>query len=326
MTYRKTYYNNATVTQIRNQHHVHQPPFYYKNPHELVPNSKGCRSPVYCANCGGVGHIYKNCNHPVTSYGIICFRLKVDQESQCIYPEYLMVQRKDSLCYVEFIRGKYDLQRKNYIMQLFSSMTQSERASILSKSFEDLWKNLWQVDDCNLFEREYQEAKTKFDCLKRGFILETHENENIIFDLDYIITNTKSDLDECEWGFPKGRRNINEPDFTCAVREFLEETSMKAKYLRVLKNQKPFDETFSGSNRVRYKHVYYLGMSVSKNDQGTFHAYGTNAGVREIKDVKWFRYTEAQSRIRDHNVERKELFKRVNQVVLKNLYTPYTKT
>lgn len=311
MTFNKTFYNNVVLQQ---QQHNQYPICYYKTPNE----QRNARPPVFCANCGGIGHIYKNCNHPVTSYGIICFRLKLDHDSQCIYPEYLLVQRKDSLCYVEFIRGKYDLQRKAYVMQLFSSMTQSERGNIATQDFESLWKSLWQVEDCNMFEREYHEAKTKFELLKKGFILET-ENGNMFFDVKYILDNTKSDLEECEWGFPKGRRNINEHDFTCAVREFMEETGLRSKYLRILKNQKPFDETFSGSNRVRYKHVYYLAMCMSTNDQAIFHKTSQHAGIREIKDVQWFRYADAQSRIRDYNVERKELFKRVNQVVLKNL-------
>jgi 8-oxo-dGTP pyrophosphatase MutT (NUDIX family) len=280
------------------------------------------KAPVLCANCGGLGHIYKNCNHPVTSYGVICFRLKLDESSQCIYPEYLMVQRKDSLSYVEFVRGKYDIERRTYIMQLFANMTRIERDNIQTKSFETLWKTLWQVNDCNLFEREYNEAKTKFEMLKRGIILET-EGGPIFFNLEYILNNTNSILDESEWGFPKGRRNINEPDFACALREFSEETGMKQKFLKMVKNQKPFEEVFSGSNRVRYKHVYYLAMCTSTNDTIVFNQTQKHQVVKEIKDVRWFRYTDAQMRIRDHNIERKELFKRINQIVLKNLCVQY---
>ena len=27
----------------------------------------------YCNNCGNVGHVYKNCRHPILSYGIVLF-------------------------------------------------------------------------------------------------------------------------------------------------------------------------------------------------------------------------------------------------------------
>lgn len=42
------------------------------------------------------------------------------------YPMYLMVQRKDSVAYVEFIRGKYDLSNKTYIEKMFRNMTLEE--------------------------------------------------------------------------------------------------------------------------------------------------------------------------------------------------------
>ena len=53
---------------------------------------------VYCNNCGNKGHIYKHCKFPVLSYGIICFT-----NDKYI----LMIQRKDSINYIEFLRGKY---------------------------------------------------------------------------------------------------------------------------------------------------------------------------------------------------------------------------
>lgn len=286
----------------------------------VTPKNQGfTRHAICCANCGGIGHIYKNCNHPVTSFGIVCFRLKVDDESQSICPEYLMVQRKDSLSYVEFIRGKYDLERRSYIMQMLTNMTPDERTRLVTMSFSDLWKGLWQIDDCTLFEREFIEAKTKFDLLKKGYFLKRNNGDVLFFNIENAIANTHSDLKETEWGFPKGRRNINEHDFACAIREFSEETGMRPKYLQVMKNQKPYEEVFSGTNHVRYKHVYYLAMCTSNNDH---IIYAHTPALREIKAVKWMRYNEAQSKIRSINVERKELFRRINTMIIKTLCKP----
>ena len=49
---------------------------------------------------------------------------------------------------------------------------------------------------------------------------------NITYNLDSIIEETygESDWTEQEWGFPKGRRNFQEKDYDCAIREFTEET------------------------------------------------------------------------------------------------------
>jgi 8-oxo-dGTP pyrophosphatase MutT (NUDIX family) len=291
----------------------------------------GCATPkyknaIFCANCGGFGHIYKNCNHPVTSYGVICYRIRKNPHSNSIYPEFLMVQRKDSLSYVEFIRGKYSIEKKNYIMKLISNMTEKEREALRTRSFDDLWRSLWQADDCKAYQREYAEARSKFEILKRGYIMKNESNEIYYFDIEYILNNTVTQLTEAEWGFPKGRRNINEPDFACAVREFREETGVHPYNIRIIKNQKPFEEVFSGTNKIRYKHVYYLATYINNqhNKHQTLPINPSNKHQhREIKDVRWFTYEMAQDKIRDYNVERKELFKRVNNVILKNLYLKY---
>ena len=67
---------------------------------------------IYCNNCGIKGHLYKDCRKPVISCGNIIFRLDKDE------PEILMIQRKDSLCYIEFLRGKYDIYNINYTLKL----------------------------------------------------------------------------------------------------------------------------------------------------------------------------------------------------------------
>lgn len=281
------------------------------------------REDIMCANCGGQGHLYKNCNHPITSYGVICFKIAYNTESAKMEPMYLMVQRKDSLSYVEFIRGKYSLENRLYLVKLFSNMTHLERLSIKNRHFDHLWKELWQVNDCHAFQKEYNDAKMKFNILRNGFLMKNPDNSDMFFfDVEYLINNTESTLTETEWGFPKGRRNINEDDYSCAVREFKEETGIANKHLLVFKDIKPFEEVFSGTNHVRYKHTYYLGMVTETNDTPSkkiqFNPFN-KLQCKEIKDMKWFLYDQAQSRIRDSNVERKELFKRVNATIMKNI-------
>ena len=268
---------------------------------------------VQCANCGGIGHVYRACNHPVTSFGVICFRLVYNTIQGCWIPQYLMVQRKDSLSYVEFIRGKYTPDQKVYLMKLFSNMTNEERVNLASQDFDTLWKNLWQSETCKSYVREYNEAKCKFEMLRQGYIMKNLDNQVYYFDIDYIITNTECTIDEPEWGFPKGRRNINEPDFNCAVREFKEETGIALRHINVLGHIKPVEEVFSGTNKVRYKHVYYIAVCFKP------HAplYNPNNKVqnREIKAVQWFDYDDAQKKINLYNIERKELFKRVHGTI-----------
>ena len=270
---------------------------------------------LQCANCGGIGHVYKNCNHPVTSYGIICFYITFDKNMMPV-PKYLMVQRKDSLSYVEFLRGKYNIDQKHYLMKLFSHMTVTERENIRTKSFDDLWNELWLSDESKGYYREYNDARLHFETLKKGYIIKNETNDILYFDINFIINNTRCSLKESEWGFPKGRRNINEADIDTALRECREESGIDTYYVNILNNMKPFEEIFTGSNKVRYRHVYYIGYC-SKPKKHLFNPKN-KLQSREIKDVKWFNYDIAQTKISQYNIERKEILKRVHASIFKN--------
>ena len=275
---------------------------------------------IFCANCGCIGHVYKSCNHPVISYGIICYYLFYDAEQNIVFPKYLMVQRKDSLSYVEFIRGKYDVQNIGYLMKLFSLMTPIERARILNNTegFETLWAEMWCKDKTDKennknFNKELVDSTRKFNLLKSGFLIkQNYTNQEMFLNIDYLINNTMTLYTETEWGFPKGRRNINEDDISCAIREFREETGIPGKSIRLCHDIKPCEEIFSGTNKVRYKHVYYIAR------YNTFYMESfIKHPCKEIKDARWFSFTEAQEHIRGHNVERKELLKRINTAIIR---------
>jgi len=285
-----------------------------------TPSNK--RPAVFCANCGGFGHIYKTCNHPITSYGIICYKLCYNKNDNTISPKYLMVQRKDSLSFVEFLRGKYDVNNTQYLLRLFTNMTEEERSRIANNDFDTLWKDMWcksSVHEQNKnFNKEYNESKERFDTLKKGVYINSATRGLYFFDINYILQNSASEFDETEWGFPKGRRNINEDDVHCALREFREETGINFRNIKVSHDIKPLEEVFSGTNKVRYRHIYYIAkyhtMAFMDNDLPTPTISPNNI---EIKNIQWFNYNEAQNKIRTMNVERRELFKRINMIVMR---------
>ena len=74
--------------------------------------------------------------------------------------------------------------------------------------------------------------------------------------LDTLINKSETVWEEPEWGFPKGRRNYQENDLTCGLREFEEETGYDKQSVSIIKNLLPFEETFVGSNLKSYKHIY----------------------------------------------------------------------
>ena len=84
---------------------------------------------MYCNNCGNRGHVFRSCPDPVISCGILFIRgiyepLKLPINSKEV--SVLMVRRKDSMSYMEFIRGKYETTDNEYIKKQLSNMTIEE--------------------------------------------------------------------------------------------------------------------------------------------------------------------------------------------------------
>ena len=252
-----------------------------------------------CNNCGKQGHLYNNCKIPITSYGVISFRNHINYE-------YLMICRKDSLGYVDFIRGKYPLYNKKYIQNLIDEMTIQEKENILTKNFDELWNKLWCSDNGMQYRVEEKSSKNKFEQIKRGIQL----SETDKYDVYTLIKNSKTNWLTPEWGFPKGRRNYGEKDMQAALREWCEETGYPIKSLNIVSNILPYDEFFVGSNFKSYKHKYYLAYI--KNDFSD-----ANYQKSEVSQLKWLTYEECLKHIRPYNLERIEIINKINKILHK---------
>lgn len=258
---------------------------------------------MYCGNCGEYGHIYRKCTKPITSYGIILYK-----KNESNY-NYLMIRRRHTLGYVEFIRGKYNLENYKYIFNIFKIMTKDERLKILESDFDILWNDLWMNKNNKQYKSEYMKSKTKFNKLKNGIL-----TQNIIINLKYINDQTDYIYTEPEWGFPKGRRNIREEDLECAIRECHEETGIsKDKYLIT---NKIFSETFLGTNNIKYRHIYYLSEYTS-NEEVIFDKSNFTQ-ISEISAVKWLNIDECLEYIRPYNNEKKIMIKDIDDYMIQN--------
>ena len=152
----------------------------------------------------------------ITSYGIILYKF-VNK-----IPHILMIQRKDSLCYIEFIRGKYTVSNIDYIQVLINKFNETEKKNILKYDFDELWKKMWLINtiDENKFINDYNRGKHHFNTLKMGFL-----HNKVYINLEYFIDNSLTNYETPEWEFPKGRKNSNETNKECAIRECGEETN-----------------------------------------------------------------------------------------------------
>jgi len=261
---------------------------------KMIQNYK----PLSCRNCGLNGHIYKNCPHPIMSFGLICYKIENNEL------KYLMLQRKDSLSFMEFIRGKYDLNNYNYLKILLSNMTISERNMLIKNQFDEIWNYLWCQNSVNHIKitKEYIESKQKFEILTQTAFFQTY------------IKTISGIFNEQEWGFPKGRRKIKEYDIDCAIREFYEETRIKKDFINIYEDIKPFEEIFFGTNSILYKHSYYIAKLIDNNTP-SFIDHNCLEQIREVRSLKWFNFNDVISHIKKYNIERIELFKCVNNKI-----------
>jgi len=270
---------------------------------------------IHCTNCGEPNHHFRNCSEPISSYGIIAFRSKNPYWIQTDLLkaedlEVLMIQRRDSIGFIELIRAKYKLTDIDYIKEQISGTTLTERNALLTKSFEDLWIRLWgeTTFETKQYKQEYDQAKAKFEELQKGITI----NDTVI-SLKELIESIPELWTTPEWGFPKGRRNILEKDLQCAIREFTEETGLQEEQITILKNILPIRELFVGNNNINYCHIYYLAW-IPSNINVVFDSKNENM-IKEIGDIQWFGFPDALNHIRTTNSSKRDILQLAFSIV-----------
>ena len=262
---------------------------------------------IFCNNCGKAGHTFNKCSDPITSLGIIACRYNPRKK----HYEYIMIKRKDSLGFVDLVRGKYNIRNYMYLRNIFNEMTNDEKDMILTSSFDDLWNHMWNFRTISSrYKNEYEHAKKKYNMIKDGIFI----NKEFV-SIETLIKKSDTSWKETEWGFPKGRRNYRESDIDTAFREFQEETGVSSRLLHLISNLLPMDEIFTGSNYKSYKSRYFICMLPY-----------TNSLILckqdcEVSDIGWFSHQEAIHNIRNTHKIKKKIISRIENML--NEYMVY---
>ena len=272
---------------------------------------------IYCCNCGKLGHVLKNCLEPIISLGIILYNK--DENTGDI--KFLMIRRKFSLGFMDFIMGKYNIHNLDYLHRIFNEMTIEEKVKILNLTFEKLW---FTIDyNCVDFssptlsdelrrkiDSDYNASKRKFYLIKHGFVNKNNQYVN----LNEIIHKSRHNWLEQEWEFPKGKRKMNESNLDAAIREFSEETEYSTDYIDIILTDYPLIEKYYGSNNKKYKHIYYIAKTNTFVDYDNY-VMSENQDI-EISCIKWMSYDEAMVSIRPYQIEKKMLLNKVIDMLI----------
>jgi ADP-ribose pyrophosphatase YjhB (NUDIX family) len=293
---------------------------------------------VSCVNCGERGHIVKECKRPITSFGIIAFKRvnNIEDENDDLNDElsdivnsyfidkenyskikFLMIQRKDTMGFIDFVRGKYPdnkEERDKKIKTCFNEMTFSEKKMLKEYDFDSIWSYIWINKQSRVFLNEYKKSKEKFNNL----------------DINYYLQQSTKTFLHTEVGFPKGRRNMRETNITCAEREFTEETGFTKEHYDFVENYPIIEESFMGTNNVEYKHLYYLVKMKNTAPAPKINILD-KLQIGEVRNIGWFSLNECLALIRSYDIEKKKIIKKIHsdlintkQLKYSNYYKPYT--
>ena len=210
--------------------------------------------------------------------------------------QFLMVQRKNSLGYLEFMRGRYCIENISSLSHLLEQMTPDELDDINKKDFDILWNDLWDSNNIRNknHHKEYLNSKQKFYQLKLS-------HNNILSDIKPLYLFN-------EWGFPKGRRESYEPDLVCAIREFEEETTLVEDDYVILEKCKSIRENLIGTNGICYAHNYFLSIL---NDNLTI----IDESNREIGQTKVLNLSECLEKIRPYHKNKIRIIKNIYTII-----------
>ncbi len=297
-------------------------------------NNNKIKNPIKsfrCKNCGKYGHKQNKCKLPIMSYGCIGVKVKNITLGRMHIPAdkpprfemndriyFTMIRRCDSISYIEFIRGKYHLDNQDYIHLLFSRMTKEEIVKIsTTENIDLLWNKIWNIKHpSKKLQSELNTSRYKFNKLRVGLI--DHKTQCTL-NLSQLITQYKDIVyDIPEWGFPKGRRNINESYKQTAIREFKEETDLKDVDFELLPI-KPYNEQYIGSNNICYKHIYYIVQLDDNVDKLTVNPNNKHQ-IYEIGDTGLFTYREAIYLLRGYHIEKQKVITELFRVISNQLY------
>lgn len=204
------------------------------------------------------------------SVGIACCRFVNN------IPQILLVCKRVSYGYSDFIVGKYNSYDNASIIKLLSNMTVDEKICIMGLDFIAIWHRVWL---------DYIPKHLNFFSLKAKFeIAFVRDHGTRLRNLIALSTSVRP-----LWEIPKGRVEKNEYEVNCAIREFKEETGISKKNYKLLLPAHKYQTIVD--NNIRYISKYFIALAGS-NVEPNMNLFASQ--VTEILDIRWMNINEVK--------------------------------
>ena len=285
---------------------------------KIFRRNGGGNGTIICQNCGSKGHHHRDCKEPKSSLGVIAYTKDSNNTLK-----YLMICRRNTIGFVQFIRGQYVNSDIEYIQKLFNVMTNQEIDYIKHKNFGFLWEYLWLDNfyskSTDKIRKDKDIAKFKYDNIKNSYTV-----NNINIDIMYFIKNKSDFYEDPEWGFPKGRRNFNETNFQTARREFCEETGIKDNDIFLSISCPCFDEEYKSYDNITYRNTYYLAEFLGDINEIKITPENKEQ-YTEVSDIGFFDLQSSLDLIRDYSEKKKNILIQIDSYLKNKLKLTKTK-
>jgi ADP-ribose pyrophosphatase YjhB (NUDIX family) len=192
----------------------------------------------------------------------------------------LLVQRRNSYAYGDFILGKYEPADNDRLLVLFNGMTVDEKAIIATMNFNNMWYHMWIG---------IQPRWAVLSTCNHRFFMTFHGDRGKTRLLNLISSSTNSSR---IWSTPKGRKECGESLLQCAVREFTEETLLpKDGNYQVLPQ---LEHKYSHvADNICYAVITYVGLTYTFGDATTQPIHNPRVDatnhwqIYEVSDIRW---------------------------------------
>lgn len=226
----------------------------------------------------------------------------------------LMVKKKYSYAFFEFVFCKYPKFDRKKLDELFNGMTFQEKKDILELNFDKLWckivlnvpddpnsmtkktklkkiigklKNVVDVEDVE--EKKYDISPKEKEY--QTYLVKKHRFMELIEDggrrLREIINHSKSA--DPIWEIPKGRPESNEKPLDTAVREFYEETTITIDRYKIIYDIHPIKINYVIGDCL-YNNEYYV--AIAGDDLIINNEYNRYDNNIEVEEIRWINVHE----------------------------------